>query len=218
MIDLMCDWKASLLVDPTKKARCGYLTAFDGIGGLSASSNRISTYTPFNAGPPEYPLATLKRQDASSETIDCIGLVEHFSWGGGAGDPISISAYVTAELANQLKGMLKTTLSSTTIKRLGWWIVNYDIENKAWFEEAFPKTADGIVSGQFSTQGKAVALQVSEEPTRVASNIDVDFFSIFFEVVPSANAIYALQFAQGKTKPYVKSWGLQVGKSAKGAS
>ena len=40
-------------------------------------------------------------------------------------------------------------------------------------------------------------------------------FQVYFEIVPGANATYALRFAQGKTKPFVKGWGLQVGKIAK---
>ena len=173
-------------------------------------------YTPFNADAPEYTQAATKQNNDGLRTVDCIGILDHFSWGGGAGDPICISAYVSTEFANQLKAKQKTTLKTTAIKKLGWWIVNYDVENKAWFEEAFPKTSDGFVAGQLNAQGgKAVALQVAEEPTAIAANIDVQLFQLYFEIVPSGNATYALRFAQGKTKPFVKGWGLQIGKVGK---
>lgn len=220
-IDLPCDWKSGFLMDPTNKQRCGYLTAFNGLDlgtepTKTADEYKISVFTPFNAESPEYSQAAPTQNDDGLRTIDCIGILDHFSWGGGAGDPICIGAYVSTEFANQLKAKQKTSLSTTAIKKLGWWVVNYDVENKAWFEEAFPKTSDGFVAGQLNAQGgKAVALQIAEQPTIIAANIDVQVFQIYLEIVPGANATYALRFAQGKTKPFVKGWGLQVGKIAK---
>ena len=213
-IDLPCDWKSGFLMDPTNKQRCGYLTAFNGLDlgtepTKDADEYKISVFTPFNAEAPEYTQVAPTQNDDGLRTIDCIGIIDHFSWGGGAGDPICIGAYVSTEFANQLKAKQKTTLTTTAIKKLGWWIVNYDVENKCWFEEAFPKAADGFVTGQLNAQGgKAVALQI-------AANIDVQVFQVYFEIVPGANMTYALRFAQGKTKPFVKGWGLQVGKIAK---
>jgi len=220
-IDLPCDWKSGFVMDPSNKQRCGYLTAFNGLDlgtepTKDADDYKISVFTPFNAEAPEYKEATPAPNDDGLPIVNCIGVIDHFSWGGGAGDPISISAYVSTEFANQLKAKQKTTLSTTAIKKLGWWIVNYDVENKAWFEEAFPKTADGFVAGQLNANGgKSVALQVAEEPTLISPNIDVQVFQIYFEIVPGANATYGLRFAQAKTKPFVKGWGLQVGSIAK---
>ncbi len=208
-------------MDPSNKQRCGYLTAFNGLDlGTEPTKDsddyKVSVFTPYNADATEYTQAAPVQNDDGLRVIDCIGIIDHFSWGGGAGDPICIGAYVSTEFASQLKAKQKTTLTTTAIKKLGWWVVNYDVENKAWFEEAFPKTADGFVNGQLNAQGgKSVALQVAEEPTTIASSIDVQVFQIYFEVVPGANATHALRFAQGKTKPFVKGWGLQVGSLAK---
>ena len=139
--------------------RCGYLTAFNGLDlgtepTKDAEEYKVSVYTPFNAEAPEYTQAAPAQNDDGLRTVDCIGIIEHFSWGGGAGDPICIGAYVSTEFANQLKAKQKTTLTTTAIKKLGWWVVNYDVENKAWFEEAFPKTADGFVAGQLNAAGR----------------------------------------------------------------
>jgi hypothetical protein len=208
-------------MNPGEKQRCGYLTAFNGLDlGTEPTSGsddyKISVFTPFNAEAPEYTQAAPAPNPDGLPIVNCIGILDHFSWGGGAGDPLCISAYVSTEFANQLKAKQKTTLTTTAIKKLGWWIVNYDVENKAWFEEAFPKTSDGFVAGQLNAQGgKTVALQVAEEPTLIAPNIDVQVFQIYFEIVPGANMTYGLRFAQAKTKPYVKGWGLQVGSITK---
>ena len=220
-IDLPCDWKSGFLVDPTRKQRCGYLVSFNGLDLAAeptkdADEYKVQVFTPYNADSAEYASVAPASNEDGLRTLDCIGIIDSFSWGGGAGDPICISAYVSTEFANQLKAKQKTSLSTTSIKKLGWWIVNYDIENKCWFEEAFPKATDGFVTGQLNARGgKDVALRIADEGTSIAPNIDVQVFNIYFEVVPGANATYPLRFAQGKTKPFVKGWGLQVGKIAK---
>jgi hypothetical protein len=220
-IDLSCDWKSGFLPDPSKKQRCGYLVAFNGLD-LSKEPTKaddeykIHVFTPYNADKPEYTNVEPAANDDGLRTVECIGIIDRFSWGGGAGDPICISAYVSTELANQLKAKQKTTLSTTAIKKLGWWVVNYDVEDKCWFEEAFPKGNDGVVAGQLNAQGgKNVALQVAEQPTLIASSIDIQVFQIYLELVPGANSTYSLRFAQAKSKPFVKGWGLQVGNIAK---
>jgi hypothetical protein len=211
-------------MDPTKKQRCGYLVAFNGLGLNSepAKDNdafKIRVFTPFNAASNEYTEVTVDDVDGQ-KVLDCIGIIESFSFGGGVGDPIAISAYVSSEFANQLKAKQKASLETTIISKLGWWVVNYDVDDKSWFEEAFPKGktdgGDGIVMGQLNASGgKDVRLSIAEEPTMISSNLDVQVFNIYFEIVPASDTTYALAFRQGSTKAYVKGWGLQVGSVAK---
>lgn len=217
--DLPCDWKSGFLMDPTKKQRCGYLLALNGLDlGTEPTKGddpyKISVFTPFASETTEYKQATPKNEDGL-RTIDCIGVLDRFFWGGGAGDPIEITAYVSTELASQLKAKQKATLSTTAVKKLAWWVVNYDVEEKAWFEEAFPKAPE-FVAGQLNARGgKDIELRIAESPTIISPSTDVQVFQIYFEVVPAANAIYTLRFAQGKSKPYAMGWGLQVGNIAK---
>src|SRR5215831_17730925 len=158
-IELPCDWKSGFVMDPTAKQRCGYLMAFNGLGLADAPTKdkdpyKIKVFTPFNAaGSPTYTQAAVQDLDGQ-KTLDCIGIIDSFSFGGGVGDPICISAYVSTELANQLKAKQKASLPTTVISQLGWWVVNYDVEEKGWFEEAYPKgntaSPTGFVAGQLN--------------------------------------------------------------------
>lgn len=223
-IDLSCDWKSGFLMEPTKKQRCGYLMAFDGLGlgGVVAKADdpfKIRVFTPHNAASTEYSEVAVEDLDGQ-KVLDCIGVIESFSFGGGVGDPICISAYVSSEFANQLKAKQKASLATTAINKLGWWVVNYDVDDKSWFEEAFPKgstdASDGYVKGQLNASGGTdVRLSVAEAPTMISPNLDIQVFNIYFEVVPASDTTYALSFRQGSTKAYVKGWGLQVGGVAK---
>lgn len=225
-IDLNCDWKSGFLMEPTKKQRCGYLMAFDGLGfnkGEIAKGNdpyKIRVFTPYNADSTEYTEVTVEDLDGQ-KVLDCVGVIESFSFGGGVGDPICISAYVSSEFANQLKAKQKASLVTTVITQLSWWVVNYDVDAKCWFEEAFPKgstdASDGYVKGQLNASGGTdVRLSIAEEPTMISSNLDIQVFNIYFEIVPASDTTYALSFRQAATKAYVKGWGLQVGGVAKG--
>lgn len=130
------------------------------------------------------------------------------------GDPICISAYISAENANLIKTLQQMTLKTTSIKKLGWWIANFDEESKAWFEEAHPATPM-VVTGQLNAPGgKDVRLAVADEPQKVAANIDINVYSLYFEVVPAANQTCTFHFANSKDKKIIKSWGLVVGKQA----
>lgn len=223
-IDLTCDWKSGFVMDPTRKQRCGYLVGFNGLGlnqepDKENDAFKIRVFTPYNAADKEYANVTVDDMDGQ-KVLNCVGIIESFSFAGGVGDPICISAYVSSEFANQLKAKQKASLETTVIKKLGWWIVNYDVDDKSWFEEGFPKgntdSGDGFVMGQLNASGgKDVRLSIADAPTLISPNLDIQVFNIYFEIVPASDTTYALAFRQGKTKAFVKGWGLQVGSIAK---
>jgi hypothetical protein len=211
-------------MDPTRKQRCGYLLAFNGLGlddkvpSKEDDNYKIRVFTPYNGAETKYKTVTVDDIDGQ-KALDCIGVIDHFSFAGGAGDPIGISAYISTEFASQLKAKQKASLTTTIVTKLAWWVVNYDVEEKAWYEEAYPigttAAKNELVAGQLNATGGNIALQIAEEPTKIASNIDVQVFQLYFEIVPGSDQTYALNFAQGKTKSFVKGWGLQVGAIAK---
>jgi len=136
MYNYSADWKAGFLMDPTKKQRVGYLCAFEGLSlGSDLLGKDLSVYTPFNSDSVNYKGVTLDAGgDSGLKKVTVVGVIENFSWGGGVGDPICISAYVSAENAQQIQAKQQTTLKDTKIKKLAWWICNYDEETKQWFE------------------------------------------------------------------------------------
>lgn len=211
--NLDCDWKAGFIMDPQKKQRCGYLLALDGLGLDAALAPDIEVFMPFNATPSDYTDTTNLVIDATvtPNKVKCVGVIESFSWAGGVGDPIAVTAMISSENAQQIKTKLQTTLKSTAIKKLAWWITNFDEITKKWFEEAYPK-APTYVTGQLNASGgKDVRLYVEDEPTKVASNVDVNVYRVSFEIVPAANSTYTLGFALDTEKKYVNAWGLKVG-------
>lgn len=213
--DLNCDWKSGFVMDPTKKQRVGYLLSFDGLGLAAPLPQDIDVFCPFNATASDYTGKALVMDTAMTPAkVTCVGVIDSFSWGGGVGDPIMISAYISSENAQQIKAKLQTTLKTTAIKSLAWWICNFDEENKVWFEEAYPKDPTAV-TGQLNAPGKTdVRLYVADDATKVAPNIDVNVYHTTFEVVPAANASYVLGFAISQQKKHVKAWGLKVGTQA----
>ena len=219
MFDFPCNWRAGFVMDPTKKQRFGYITALEGFGLSAALATDISVYTPYNTGAaPTYAgissLYTAASADAPIGVCKVVAVVEHFSWGGGVGDPISVSMYMSQENATQIKALQQLTLKTTTIKKLGWWLANYDEEVKKWFEEAFPKTPQEV-TGQINAPGKNdIRLHVASDPEKVAPNIDVNVYNVNIEIVPAANKQHTLHFANSDQKKVIKAWGLVVGTMA----
>jgi len=215
--DYDCQWRSAFVMDPTKKQRTGYLLTLDGLGLDAALPQDIQVFSPFNAAAADYTAADLVIDTSITPSkLTCVGIIETLSWNGGVGDPISISAFISSENAQQIKAKLQTTLKTTSIKHLSWWIVNFDEENKAWFEECYPKDPTHI-TGQLNASGTSVRLSVDNDATKVASNIDVNVYRVYLEVVPAANSTYVLGFGISQQKKHVKAWGLKVGTQAAAA-
>jgi hypothetical protein len=202
-------------MDPTKKQRVGYLVYFQGLDMGDFLNQDVQVFTPYSNATANYGEVTLDK-DSGKATV--VGVIESFSFGGGVGDPICISAYISAENAMNISAKLKTTLVTTTVKKLGWWICNFDEENKVWFEEAFPKDPTTLIGQLNAPGGKDIRLQVAAEATKIAPNVDVNVYNIYFEVVPAANSTYALHFASSAKTNFIRNWGLKVGTMAEAAA
>lgn len=220
MFEYPCNWRAGFIPDPIKKQRIGYITALNGFGLTATLPTDLTVYSAFNAAaPPTYTGLTYTAASEASPlpTVQVVGVMEHFSWSGGVGDPISVSFYVSQENAAQIKALQQLTLKTTSISSLGWWLADFDEETKVWFEQAYPKTPV-TVTGQINAPGKNdVRLHVATEPEKVAPNVDVNVYNVHIEIVPAANQQCVLAFANSATKNVVKGWGLVVGGLAKTA-
>lgn len=211
--NLPCDWKSGFLMDPLKKQRIGYLTALKCIDLDDALKADVTAFTPFPADSGDY----AGFSDIIDENkVNVVGIIESYSFAGGVGDPICISAYVSTENANMISGKTKDGVKTTKVNELGWWIVNYDTEKKGWYEEAHPKSKKAITA-QLNESGGTVALHVAQEPTKISPNIDVSVVNVYFEVIPAANAVYDFHFAESLSTKLVRNWGLKVGESAASA-
>jgi hypothetical protein len=203
-------------MDPSKKQRVGYLLFFEGMDMGVFLQQDVEVFTPFNKeGDPSYAEVKIDKENAK---VTCVGVIENFSFGGGVGDPICISAYISSENANILQAKLKTTLSTNKVTKLGWWICNFDVENKVWFEEAYPKEPTTVVGQVNAPGGEEYRLQVAQEATRISSTLDTNVYNLYVEVIPAANATYNFTFATSSQTPYVRQWGLKVGNNAASAA
>jgi hypothetical protein len=206
--DLTCSWRDALVPSPGRRNRVGYLGSFQGLDLGEFLKPDLSVVSPYS-GTPEY--TGLTAGNSNPPKVNCVGIIESLAYNGGAADPICITAYVSQENAHTLKARMKGTLKTTKITSLSWWIIDYDEISKRWFEAAFPKHP-ATVSGQLhAAGGKNVSLQVADDPTRAAPNVDVNFYNVYFEIVPAANSIHALQFATSPDRRVLVNWGLAVG-------
>jgi hypothetical protein len=194
-------------MDPVKKQRFGYLTDFNGIGLSAALAQDITVYCPYNnATAPAYtPVAPANGQ------VKCVAILENLSWGCAVGDPFTISCYMSSENANLLKALKQMTLKTTSITTIGWWVANFDEVTKVWFEEHYPK-APVKPTGQLNAVSKNdIRLHIADEPVKVAQNIDISVYNVYFELVPAANQTCTFMIASSATKNTCVPWGLVVG-------
>jgi hypothetical protein len=220
-----CNKSDGFVMDPNAHQRFGYVTSLAGLGLMSPFARDLQVAVPFNAGAtPAYaglqyqksaPLSAVKggSQGSSVGSASVVGVMDQFSWGGGVGDAITLNFYVSQENAKQLKTLQQSTLKTSIINALGWWIADYDQETKLWFEQAYPQgtSITGIL-------GKTNAsLNVDLAPVVAKTGINVNVYKVTMSVVPAANKTYPLQFANSSTAKVMKSWGLVVGTLASAA-
>jgi len=200
-------------MDPTQKPRLGYLVWFQGLDMGEFLKQDLVSYTQYK-NPTNYKGVTI---DPTTGQIKSTGIIEKLYWAGGVSDPLCISAYISAENGTILKAKMLGTLPTTKVSKLAWWICNFSLETKVWYEEAWPASAL-TVAGQLNAPGeKDVRLSVATDPRKVAPNIDVNVYSVYFEVVPAANAIYTLGFATSPQAKVLMKWGVQVGSGSTSA-
>lgn len=213
-LDLSCDWKSGFIMDPQKKQRVGYLLFFEGLNMGEYLKPDIDVFTPYNNSETSYGEVSV---DTENSKITCVGVVDSFWFGGAVGDPICISTYISAENAEVIAAKMKTSLDTTIVSKFAWWICNFDEENKVWYEEAFPLDPT-TVSGQLNAPGGTdIKLSVSSEATKIAPNVDVNVYNLYFEVIPAANSTFNFHFATSSKTKYVKNWGLKIGTNAAAA-
>jgi len=221
-----CYKEGGFVMDPNEHKCVGYITSFSGLNSAQIYAADLTVSVPFQ-GTPGYkgitltPAGTKMNIGNVPSTTQVVGVIEKFNWNGGVGDPIQIDFWVSQENATQIKAFQQSTLTTTKINNLGWWVINYDQETKVWFEQAYPA---GLATGSpqtyitgLVTQHDNPAIDVDLNFQAVKDGIDVYVYKCHIEVAPAANAAYGLQFANSSNKPIVKSWGLTVGTLAKGA-
>jgi hypothetical protein len=147
------------------------------------------------------------------KTLKVVGVLEKVEWDGSVGGPLKMTAYVSQENATHLKAAQQSTLKTSMIQSLGFWVAGYDQETKSWFEQFYPlsaQTVTGVITGKDNPE-----LNVDLTPVPVKDGIDVNVYKVSISVAPGANKAYTLNFANSSHAKTVKAWGLEIGKLAK---
>lgn len=194
-LDFICDWRFGLNVEPKQKGSVGYLLFWSGCGGLTLAQD-IQVWNPFSSA---------GQTIVSGAKVDCIGMIAHFSYEGGSGDPIKISAYVSKGAAANVRAKLASPLSTTKLK-VAWYIIGFDGEKKSWYEAALIKDASGKVDAVLDTVGGVLQLFVANDPTPLSDQLDIQLYRIDFQIVPADGKSANLEFATGPTTRVVRRW------------
>jgi len=202
--------------DPNEHKRVGYITDLSGFStaGAIVFAKDLKVFSPWNGSKKDYGIDLQKAENGLYQT-SVVGVLEKFSWAGGVGDFLAFEFYVSQENAVKIKDAQQSTLTTTRVDTIGWWIINFDQEAKVWYEQAFPKSAvtvSGIVGPQDNPE-----LNVDLNGIAAKDGIDVMVYKITLQVACGANQQFFLQFANTSLKNNVKAWGLEVGTWANAA-
>lgn len=193
-LDLQCDWRFGMNLNPMGKATVGYLMYWSGCGGLSLAKD-VEVWNPF-----EGPGQTV----VNGPTVQCVGLIESFRFAGGESDPIRISAFVSGQTAAEVRSKLLRPLSNTKLK-VGWYVIAFDDQKKAWYEAALLKTQKSAEALLDTVEG-ALEIAVDREPTPISESLDIKMFKFEFQVIPAQGRTTTLEFATGVAQRQVKTW------------
>jgi hypothetical protein len=195
-LDYKCDWRIGFNLNPLAKGTIGYLLYWTGCAGLSLPQDM----TVWN------PLDSSAQTVVVGSTIDCCGLLESFSFEGGAEDPIHIVSYVSKGVAASIRATLAQPLTNTKVK-VGWYIIAFDDEAKAWYEAAFVKDAT-YVEALLDTSLGEVQMFIANEGTSVSDTLDLRVYRFEFQIIPQESKTANTEFSTGLTQHLVKAWGV----------
>ena len=137
-----------------------------------------------------------------------VGVLEKFTWAGGAGDPITLEFYVSQTNATRLKALQQQTLGTAAVTSLAWWIADYDQETKKWSEQSYP--VGGSVNATLQSKTNP-ALNVDLTSVTAKPGSSVGVYRVSLTVGPAADVSCSLQFANSSNVRAIRSWGLTVG-------
>jgi hypothetical protein len=212
-----CDKNFGFLPGPNERKSVGYITSLAGFNAAGPFKPDLQVFVPWNGTGtrPSYPGLKFTQPPSASllGKATVVGVIEKFSWPGGAGNPITIDLWVSQENATQLKAIQQSKLT-TKVTALEWWICAYDQEAKVWYEQAYPKNVPAITGTITGKDNPELDVDLLGAPVMM-DGIDLNVYRVTMSVTPAANQQYSLHFANSPKSAVVKSWGLVVGTPAK---
>lgn len=201
-LDFDCQWRYGFNLNPQSKGTVGYLLFWSGCGGLNLPKD-VEVWNPYGETPGQTVVQGVK--------IQCIGLIDTFRYEGGQEDPIRITAYVSKDVAANLRAKLANPLTSTKVK-VQWYILAYDNDAKNWYEAALIKNK-AKADANIDTEKGQVQMFIANEGTAIADTLDLRVYRFEFQVVPAIGSSTNLEFATGSSQRLVKRWAASLSKN-----
>jgi hypothetical protein len=144
----------------------------------------------------------------TGSSIPAAGVLEEIYWGEGVGDPISITAFVSAHNQSALRQLLLPPGFPTTAVTVTFGTHEYDPEVRAWYAAFAPvqPPLSGLIQGKENPQ-----LIVDSTATVWGS---AQLYKMSLAMVPPANKAQTLRLATSTTTQVLKPWGMIVATGA----
>lgn len=210
-LGISCDWQDTIQQRPQKNNPVGYLLDIKGLGRDDGSFPKGTSlfYTPFD-GEPAYSEVKVEAVGAK-KAVRCVGLITRLSWDGGKLDPIDFTVLISPENKPDFTGV-----TNTELKRLAFWICEWDSAAGKWFEKCYPLgdeaggTANAL-AGKINQKGSEVMFTVGE-PESVGVT-DIKFCHLTFQVIPDKKNLCNFHYGHNVEAKDVYSWGYREGSS-----
>jgi hypothetical protein len=111
---------------------------------------------------------------------------------------------VSKGAAANVRAKLSRPLTSTAVK-VGWCVIAYDEDTKAWYEKAFVRDG-GTAAACIDAADGVLQMFIANEGRRIADTLDIGVYKFVFQIVPAAGQCSLLQFATGPSTRIVCRW------------
>jgi hypothetical protein len=204
------DPHAGFQPQPNTQNRIGYVTTLTGFNEAVLKAD-LQVFVPYDGATIAYTgmhPAPNPASPSGRQIVTVVGVLEHFEWDGSVGGQLKIDFWCSQENATQLKTAQQSTLTTTRINQLGWWICNFDQATKVWYEQSYP--AGGHITGSVTAKpGPDLdPVVLSPEPATFGNK---QLYHVLLPVTPAAADVQSLIIASSPTMKTTRPWGIQVG-------
>jgi len=137
-----------------------------------------------------------------------VGILTSWSWKGGHGDPIIITAQISTQNKQTIKLLLHQKLKNTALE-IGFKIWDYDPVNKAWCTAltTAPPASSPPLKGLILKEDKELAIKCDEKGSAV---LNPENWKLEISIMPAPEEQH-LCYATAEKKNVTKAWGVTVG-------
>lgn len=129
------------------------------------------------------------------------GVLAQIDWGEGTSDPISMSAFVSAQNQGALRQLMLAALPTTAVT-VSFLTHEFDPRASSWYSPFTPVTPP--LNGSLHQTSQGPELTVATSATAVGS---ASLYQVDFTIMPPGGAVESLQVAASATQQSINTWG-----------